>query len=135
MAWFRSLSWFPAPENSCAAASLMSSGFFLPLLSSPPWDLRTLIRERRNQWPFLCPLSLCCFSTVRAATSSARLPYRPDFLAASLMCSYWRCSFSPTPRTCRFSGILTSSHKVVFLRVLLTASAVTSRTAQHGLHY
>src|SRR5713101_8646533 len=32
MAWFRSLSWVPAPENSCAAASLMSSGFFLPLL-------------------------------------------------------------------------------------------------------
>src|SRR2546425_1808467 len=32
MAWFRSLSWVPAPENSCAAASLMSSGFFLPLV-------------------------------------------------------------------------------------------------------
>src|SRR5260370_12504636 len=32
MAWFRFLAWVSAPENSCVAASLMYSGFFLPLL-------------------------------------------------------------------------------------------------------
>src|ERR1700687_2997757 len=55
--------------------------------------------------PFLCPFSLCCFMTVRAATSSARSPYRPLFSADSLMCSYWRCSFSPTPFRGFFLGI------------------------------
>src|SRR5689334_18810187 len=43
--------------------------------------------------------------TVRAATSSARSPYRPLFSADSLMCSYWRCSFSPTPLRGFFLGI------------------------------
>src|SRR5262245_4855214 len=37
--------------------------------------------------------------TVRAATSLARRPYRPDFWADSLMCSYWRRSLELTPRT------------------------------------
>src|SRR6266849_9968969 len=82
----------------------MSSGFF----SHHFFTSFEFANHRDNQWPFLCPFSLCCLSTVRAATSSARLPYRPDFLAASLMCSYWRCSFAPTPRTCLFSGIFTS---------------------------
>src|SRR5713226_5474318 len=100
------LSCVSALLNLCAGALLVSSGSFLPSLFT---SLEFANHDwQRNQWPFLCPFSLCCFSTVRAATSSARLPYRPDFFAASLMCSYWRCSLSPTPRTCLFPGILTS---------------------------
>ena len=52
------------------------------------------------RWPF----SLCCFITVRAATSAARFPYRPDFSASPLMCSYSRCSLLPTPRRCFLPG-------------------------------
>jgi hypothetical protein len=44
------------------------------------------------------PFSLRILFTVLAATSSARLPYRPDFLALSLMCSYCRSRFGLTPR-------------------------------------
>lgn len=57
-------------------------------------------------FPFACPLRLCCFITVRAATSLARLPYRPDFWAERLIFSYCRCSFEPTPRRCRFFAII-----------------------------
>jgi len=44
------------------------------------------------------PFSLRILFTVLAATSSARLPYRPDFSALSLMCSYCRSRFGLAPR-------------------------------------
>jgi hypothetical protein len=47
----------------------------------------------------------CFFITVRAATSLARLPYRPDFCADFLICSYWRCSFELAPRSFFLPGI------------------------------
>jgi hypothetical protein len=46
---------------------------------------------------FVSPVSLRILFTVRAATSSARPPYRPDFLALCLMCSYWRSRFGLAP--------------------------------------
>src|SRR6202022_3312587 len=47
---------------------------------------------------FVSPFSLRILFTVRAATSSARLPYRPDFRALCLMCSYCRSRFGLAPR-------------------------------------
>jgi hypothetical protein len=44
--------------------------------------------------PFSCRILL----TVLAATSSVRPPYRPDFLALCLMCSYCRSRFGLAPR-------------------------------------
>jgi hypothetical protein len=44
------------------------------------------------------PFSRRTLFTVLAATSSARPPYRPDFLALCLMCSYWRSRFGLAPR-------------------------------------
>src|SRR6267143_2869103 len=44
------------------------------------------------------PFSLRILFTVRAATSSARPPYRPDFLALCLMCLYCRSRFGLAPR-------------------------------------
>jgi len=70
----------------------------------------------RFYWPFLWPPCLWCFITVRAATSFARLPYRPDFCALSLMCSYSRCSLLLTPRKC-FFGVGTSGLKFQLLSV------------------
>jgi hypothetical protein len=46
---------------------------------------------------FVSPFSLRILFTVRAATSSARPPYRPDFLALCLMCSYCRSRFGLAP--------------------------------------
>src|ERR1700694_5243730 len=69
---------------------------------------RTPAKTRQNagrQRPLLWPFSLCSFSTVRAATSLALLPWRPSFRADSRMCSYWRCSLGPIPLTCSFRGI------------------------------
>jgi len=43
------------------------------------------------------PFSLRILFTVLAATSSARPPYRPDFLALSLMWSYCRSRFGLAP--------------------------------------
>ena len=59
-----------------------------------------------GQCPLVWPERLCCFMTVRAATSLARPPYRPDRWADSLICSYIRCSLLPTPRICFEPGIL-----------------------------
>jgi hypothetical protein len=47
------------------------------------------------------PLSRRILFTVLAATSSARRPYRPVFLALSLMCSYCRSRFGLAPRGMR----------------------------------
>src|ERR1700681_1833078 len=46
---------------------------------------------------FVSPFSLRILLTVRAATSSARPPYRPDFRALCLMCSYCRSRFGLAP--------------------------------------
>src|ERR1044071_31402 len=75
--------------------------------------------------PFLCPFRLCCFITVRAATSFARLPYRPERWADLLICSYCRCSFEPTPRRCLLTAIF---HLFIFypltsLNLALSANA------------
>lgn len=76
-------------------------------LFTPIWHARSacLFVVARRQ---ALPVGSCCFMTVRAATSFAREPYRPDFAALSWMCSYCRCSFSPTPRRCCFLGIRTT---------------------------
>src|ERR1700737_1882580 len=47
---------------------------------------------------FASPFSRRILFTVRAATSSVRRPYRPDFLALCLMCSYCRSRFGLAPR-------------------------------------
>jgi len=39
-----------------------------------------------DRWDFASPFSRRILFTVRAATSSARPPYRPDFFALCLMC-------------------------------------------------
>lgn len=41
-----------------------------------------------DRFDLVSPFSRRILFTVRAATSSARPPYRPDFLALCLMCSY-----------------------------------------------
>ena len=46
---------------------------------------------------FVSPFSPRILFTVRAATSSARPPYRPDFLALCLMCLYCRSRFGLAP--------------------------------------
>ena len=46
---------------------------------------------------FVSPFSRRILFTVRAATSSARPTYRPDFLALCLMCSYCRSRFGLAP--------------------------------------
>ena len=43
------------------------------------------------------PFSRRILFTVRAATSSARAPYRPDFFALCLMCLYCRSRFGLAP--------------------------------------
>jgi hypothetical protein len=50
-----------------------------------------------DRWLFVSPFSRRSLLTVRAATSSARPPYRPDFLALCLMCSYCRSRFGLAP--------------------------------------
>jgi hypothetical protein len=45
----------------------------------------------------ISPFSRRILLTVRAATSSARPPYRPDFFALCLMCSYCRSRFGLAP--------------------------------------
>jgi hypothetical protein len=47
---------------------------------------------------FVSPFSRRILFTVRAATSSARPPYRPDSLALCLMCSYCRSRLGLAPR-------------------------------------
>ena len=51
-----------------------------------------------DRWDFASPFSRRILFTVRAATSSARPPYRPDFLALCLMCLYCRSRFGLAPR-------------------------------------
>ena len=51
----------------------------------------------RDRWLFVSPFSRRILFTVLAATSSARPPYRPDFLALCLMCLYCRSRFGLTP--------------------------------------
>jgi len=51
-----------------------------------------------DRWAFVSPFSRRILFTVRAATSSARPPYRPDFLALCLMSSYCRSRFGLAPR-------------------------------------
>jgi len=46
---------------------------------------------------FVSPFLRRILFTVRAATSSARPPYRPERLALSLMCLYWRSRFGLAP--------------------------------------
>ena len=47
---------------------------------------------------FVSPFSRRILFTARAATSSARPPYRPDFLALCSMCLYCRSRFGLAPR-------------------------------------
>ena len=63
------------------------------------------------------PFSRRILFTVRAATSSARPPYRPDFFALCLMCLYWRSRFGLAPRGMPF---LPSWHYSTILVVVLT---------------
>jgi hypothetical protein len=49
------------------------------------------------RWDLVSPFSRRILFTVRAATSSARPPYRPDFFALSLMCLYCRSRFGLEP--------------------------------------
>ena len=76
-----------------------------------------------DRWDFVSPFSRRILFTVRAATSSARPPYRPDFLAVCLMCSYCRSRFGLAPR-----GIVIPP----FLRVMRTyvKSDITSVACQ-----
>lgn len=53
-----------------------------------------LARDRRD---LVSPFSRRILLTVRAATSWARPPYRPDFLALCLMCLYCRSRFGLAP--------------------------------------
>jgi hypothetical protein len=55
-------------------------------------------RFELDRFDLVSPFSLRILFTVRAATSSARPPYRPDFLALCLMCWYWRSRFGLAPR-------------------------------------
>jgi hypothetical protein len=72
-------------------------------------DFRARVRERvedffeLDPWLFVSPFSRRILFTVRAATSSARPPYRPDFLALCLMCLYCRSRFGLAPRGIRSS--------------------------------
>jgi hypothetical protein len=50
-----------------------------------------------DRWVFVSPFSRRILFTVRAATSSARPPYRPDFFALCLMCLYCRSRFGLAP--------------------------------------
>src|SRR5437588_6153907 len=52
----------------------------------------------RERWDLVSPFSRRILLTVRAATSSARRPYRPDLLALCLMCLYCRSRFGLAPR-------------------------------------
>ena len=67
-------------------------------------DLRARVRDRvevffePDRLDFVSPFSRRILFTVRAATSSARPPYRPDFLALCLMCLYCRSLFGLAPR-------------------------------------
>lgn len=51
----------------------------------------------RDRCDLVSPFSRRILLTVRAATSSTRAPYRPDFLALCLMCSYCRSRFGLAP--------------------------------------
>jgi hypothetical protein len=50
-----------------------------------------------ERWALVSPFSRRILFTVRAATSSARAPYRPDFLALCLIFSYCRSRFGLAP--------------------------------------
>ena len=52
----------------------------------------------RDRVDLVSPFSRRILLTVRAATSSARPPYRPDFFALCLMCLYCRSRFGLAPR-------------------------------------
>jgi hypothetical protein len=49
------------------------------------------------RWALVSPFSRRILFTVRAATSSARAPYRPDFFALCLIFSYCRSRFGLAP--------------------------------------
>jgi len=50
-----------------------------------------------DRWALVSPFSRRILFTVRAATSSARAPYRPDFFALCLIFSYCRSRFGLEP--------------------------------------
>jgi hypothetical protein len=56
-----------------------------------------------DRWVFVSPFSRRILFTVRAVTSSARPPYRPDCFALCLMCSYCRSRFGLAPLGIRSS--------------------------------
>ena len=64
----------------------------------PPGLGRTEDFFGRERWDLVSPFSRRILLTVRAATSSARRPYRPDLLALCLMCLYCRSRFGLAPR-------------------------------------
>jgi len=65
-----------------------------------PFDLDFVDRDELevDRFDLVSPFSLRILFTVRAATSSARPPYRPDLLALCFMCSYCRSRFGLAPR-------------------------------------
>jgi hypothetical protein len=68
------------------------------------WRERDLDPEARDFADLVSPLSARILLTVRAATSAWRPLYRPDFLALSLMCSYWRSRFGLAPLGISFTS-------------------------------
>jgi hypothetical protein len=66
-------------------------------------------RLELDRFDLVSPFSLRILLTVRAATSSARPPYRPDFLALCFMCWYCRSRFGLAPRGIDFLPLLTGS--------------------------
>src|SRR5439155_794305 len=78
----------PAPASNLRHVAAIAADSFATLLPG-------LARLRRRE------LMSRTLLTVRAASSSARPPYRPDFLALCLMCLYCRSRFGLAPRGIR----------------------------------
>jgi len=68
------------------------------------------------------PFSRRILFTVRAATSSARPPYRPDFFALCLMCLYWRSRFGLAPRGMLL--LLPGTYSTILMVVLTTRKLI-----------
>ena len=69
------------------------------------------------------PFSRRILFTVRAATSSARPPYRPDFFALCLMCLYWRSRLGLAPRGIVF--LLLGSYSNILVVALATCKLIS----------
>ena len=69
------------------------------------------------------PFSRRILFTVRAATSSARPPYRPDFFALCLMCLYWRSRLGLAPRGIVF--LLPGSYSNILVVALATRKLIS----------